>query len=90
MPKTKPLPVSGQEFEVRYLTRGQMRTLREKGLFGDVSMAQAEAVRDDLLASALAPEDQARLDDLAFPDALALVREILRLNYADPEAEGNS
>ena len=90
MPKTKPLPLSGKEFEVRYLKYGQLCELREAGLFGADSHDQHEGARAKLFESALSPADLAAVRELEMPDALFLSREVIRLNYSDPDAEGNS
>ncbi len=81
----------GKTIEVKALTRGQVKKLREKG-FNPISLTkeQAEDAMDETFTMALDADTITALDDEPYPVSLAVWRAILAETYGAPAEEKNS
>ncbi len=80
--------VSGAKFEIRSLTRGEIKSLRNRGInILNLSQEQVDEVIDEILAMVL-PERISEIDALPNATALELFKAIMELTYGG-DAEKN-
>lgn len=89
----KKIIIEGREFEIRALTRGEIKDLKDLGYsyFGCVpSMENAIESQDKCLGTQLSKEDLEFLDTCSARSGTELWTEILKETYGAPDEEKNS
>ena len=78
---------SGKEFEIRPLTRGELKTLRKKGFtLGALDVSNIDDAIDEIIGIILGEEKTKELDALPNNDSVAMYQDILKLTFGgDPE-----
>lgn len=85
--------IAGRDFEIKPLTRGQIRSLKDFGFTYFAcrpSLEQANDAMDAAFDLVLSDDDKAFLDDRHVKDSFAVWKAILAETYGGGEDEGNS
>jgi len=88
----KIIEVNEKLIEIRALTRGEIKTLKDVGYsyFGCIpSMDHANDSQDQCLEKVLSPDDLVFLDTCSNQDATHVWTEILKETYGAPDEEKN-
>lgn len=83
---------SGRQFQVRGLTRGEVRRLREDDgiVLTDINADNAEQALDRVLEIVLSDHDRKELDDLLYRVSLDIWTAVLAETYGSRDEEKNS
>jgi hypothetical protein len=82
--------IDGKKFEIRPLTRGEVKSLRKKGYnIGNLSLENADDAADEILEMVCGPEQIREVYALPNDKALELFKAIIDLSYGQGEDEKN-
>jgi len=82
--------IDGKKFEIRPLTRGEVKSLRKKGYnIGNLSLENADDAADEILEMVCGPEQIREVDTLPNDKALELFKAIIDLSYGKGDDEKN-
>jgi len=82
--------IDGKKFNIRPLTRGEVKALRKKGYnVGNLSIENADDAADEILEMVCGPEQIREVDALPNDKALELFKAIIDLSYGQGEDEKN-
>ena len=82
--------INGIKFEIRPLTRGEVKALRKKGYnIGNLSLENADDAADEILELVCGKEQIQEVDKLPNDQALDLFKAIIDLSYGKGDDEKN-
>lgn len=82
--------IGGNKFEIRPLTRGEVKALRKKGYnIGNLSLENADDAADEILELVCGTEQIQEVDKLPNDQALDLFKAIIDLSYGKGDDEKN-
>jgi hypothetical protein len=82
--------IGGKKFEIRPLTRGEVKALRKKGYnIGNLSLENADDAADEILELVCGTEQIQEVDKLPNDQALDLFKAIIDLSYGKGDDEKN-
>jgi len=82
--------INGIKFEIRPLTRGEVKALRKKGYnIGNLSLENADDAADEILEMVCGSEQIQEVDALPNDKALELFKAIIDLSYGKGADEKN-